>query len=109
MVLDGPSITAAESSTSPSASDSGSDDDSLEIAPDPPEGWKGSSKENGLGELRISGLLRMVLQDAQTRLVFKAQSVMQSEIRWFVPNANAGAEELDWPGVLIRARSELGG
>lgn len=104
MVLDGPSITAAESSTSPSASESGSDDDSLEIAPDLPEDFKSSSKENGLGDLRISGLLRMVLQDAQTRLVFKAQSVMQSEIRWFIPDANAGTEELDWPGVLIRAR-----
>uniref|UniRef100_A0A8H7Y1U4 Conserved oligomeric Golgi complex subunit 3 n=1 Tax=Psilocybe cubensis TaxID=181762 RepID=A0A8H7Y1U4_PSICU len=48
--------------------------------------------------LHIATLLRMVLQDAQTRLFFKAQAVIQSEIRYFVP----GKEDVDgWPGILV--------
>ncbi|KAF8903509.1 Sec34-like family-domain-containing protein, partial [Gymnopilus junonius] len=35
--------------------------------------------------LHIAQLLKMVLQDAQTRLFFKAQAVIQSEIRYYVP------------------------
>ena len=48
-------------------------------------------------QLQISHLLKMVLQDAQTRLVFKAQSVIQSDIRHFVPKA----EDLAYPDVLV--------
>lgn len=47
--------------------------------------------------LQISHLLKMVLQDAQTRLFFKAQSVIQSDIRHFVPKA----EDLAYPDVLV--------
>ena len=47
--------------------------------------------------LQISHLLKMVLQDAQTRLFFKAQSVIQSDIRNFVPKA----EDLAYPDVLV--------
>ena len=56
-------------------------------------------KPNGkLGRrLQISHLLKMVLQDAQTRLFFKAQSVIQSDIRHFVPKA----EDLAYPDVLV--------
>lgn len=108
MVLDGPSIiSSAETNDSLPASPSRSDPESLELGQTgdkPGRGERGErEREKGLGELRISGLLRMVLQDAQTRLVFKAQSVMQSEIRWFVPKS--GSEEVDWPGVLERAAS----
>ena len=39
----------------------------------------------------------MVLQDAQTRLFFKAQAVIQSEIRHYVPKA----EDLAWPDILV--------
>ena len=39
-------------------------------------------KVDELGQLRIRQLLQMVLQDAQTRLFFKAQAVIQSEIRY---------------------------
>ena len=47
--------------------------------------------------LQISHLLKMVLQDAQTRLFFKAQSVIQSDIRHFVPKV----EDLAYPDVLV--------
>ncbi|KAF8578039.1 cis-golgi transport vesicle tethering complex subunit [Ramaria rubella] len=36
--------------------------------------------QNGFGRLHIRPILQLVLQDAQTRLLFKAQSVVQSEI-----------------------------
>ncbi len=47
--------------------------------------------------LHIGQLLKMVLQDAQTRLFFKAQSVVQSEIRHYVPNG----DDLKWPDILV--------
>lgn len=46
--------------------------------------------------LHIRHLLKMVLQDAQTRLFFKAQAVIQSEIRHYVPKS----EDLKWPDIL---------
>ncbi|KAF9050510.1 Sec34-like family-domain-containing protein [Panaeolus papilionaceus] len=58
-------------------------------------------QENGkVGKrLHTSQLLKMVLQDAQTRLFFKAQSVIQSEIRHFVPRE----EDLKYPAILVDA------
>ena len=47
--------------------------------------------------LQISHLLKMVLQDAQTRLFFKAQSVIQSDIRHFIPKV----DDLAYPDVLV--------
>ena len=94
MVLD-VSSSAVTSSTS-SASDADSedenenDDDDLTVDLDAP-------KKKGLGRLHISHLLQMVLQDAQTRLFFKAQSVIQSEIRYFVPKA----DDLAYPDKLV--------
>jgi hypothetical protein len=55
--------------------------------------------KKGLGQLHISHLLQMVLQDAQTRLTFKAQSVIQSDIRYYVPKQ----EDLDYPDILLCA------
>lgn len=55
------------------------------------------NKGNKVGKrLHISHLLKMVLQDAQTRLFFKAQAVIQSEIRHYVPKP----EDLKWPDIL---------
>jgi conserved oligomeric Golgi complex subunit 3 len=54
-------------------------------------------RKNGLGQLHISHLLQMVLQDAQTRLTFKAQSVIQSDIRYYAPKQ----EDLAYPDILI--------
>jgi len=54
-------------------------------------------KNGELGQLHIHQLLQMVLQDAQTRLFFKAQSVIQSEIRYYVPTA----QDLAYPDKLV--------
>ncbi|KAF9559048.1 Sec34-domain-containing protein [Agrocybe pediades] len=54
--------------------------------------------------LHIGHLLKMVLQDAQTKLFFKAQTVIQSEIRHYVPKA----EDLNWPGVLVSSMNAAG-
>lgn len=56
-----------------------------------------NNKHKGLRTLHISHLLQMVLQDAQTRLFFKAQSVVQSEIRYYVPKP----EDLAYPDKLV--------
>ena len=56
-----------------------------------------ANKGNKVGKrLHISHLLKMVLQDAQTRLFFKAQAVIQSEIRHYVPKP----DDLKWPDIL---------
>ena len=53
-------------------------------------------RPRGLGRLHISRLLQMVLQDAQTRLFFKAQSIIQAEIRYYVPRP----DDLAYPDKL---------
>ncbi|TEB28117.1 Sec34-domain-containing protein [Coprinellus micaceus] len=50
--------------------------------------------------LHTQHLLQMVLQDAQTRLFFKAQAVVQSEVRWYVPKG----EDIAWPDVILNAK-----
>ncbi|KAH9957339.1 Sec34-like family-domain-containing protein [Russula dissimulans] len=57
-------------------------------------------KADDLGRLHIGQLLQMVLQDAQTRLFFKAQAVIQSEIRYYAPTA----QDLAYPDKLAAAR-----
>ena len=54
-------------------------------------------RKRGLNQLHISQLLHMVLQDAQTRLFFKAQSVIQSDIRYYAPKP----EDLAYPEKLV--------
>lgn len=49
-----------------------------------------------LRRLHISQLLQMILQDAQTRLFFKAQAVIQSDIRYYTPLPG----DLDYPAKL---------
>ncbi|EMD33046.1 hypothetical protein CERSUDRAFT_160557 [Gelatoporia subvermispora B] len=61
--------------------------------------------KRGLRTLHISHLLQMVLQDAQTRLFFKAQAVIQSDIRYYVPKP----EDLAYPEILIVARKPTSG
>ncbi|KAG2154342.1 Sec34-like family-domain-containing protein [Suillus bovinus] len=60
-------------------------------------------KSKGLEQLHISHLLQMVLQDAQTRLFFKAQSVIQAEIRYYTPKP----EDLAYPDKLVTARKPV--
>jgi hypothetical protein len=99
MVLDATSI--SESSTVVSSSD---EDDEEEG----PEGTGAcavaGSVQSSLGKdrkiergLHTGHLLKMVLQDAQTRLFFKAQAVVQSEIRHYTPTP----DDLKWPDILL--------
>lgn len=87
MVLD---VTALPDS--PSAEDDGDDEEIDDLTTD-----LDAKRPKGLGRLHISHLLQMVLQDAQTRLFFKAQSVIQSDIRYFVPKS----EDLMYPDKLV--------
>ncbi|OCB87405.1 Sec34-domain-containing protein [Sanghuangporus baumii] len=59
-------------------------------------GSSGRQDNQTLGKLHISHMLQSVLQDAQTRLLFKAQNVIQAEIRYYVPKP----EDLDHPQKL---------
>jgi hypothetical protein len=88
MVLDLPNV---ESDDEEDESTSKSEDDDGSIAP--------KKRPRGLGRLHISRLLQMVLQDAQTRLFFKAQSIIQAEIRYYVPKP----EDLAYPDRLVGA------
>ena len=54
-------------------------------------------KIDELGRLHIRQLLQVVLQDAQTRLFFKAQSVTRPEIRYYTPTA----QDLAYPDKLV--------
>ncbi|KAL6301269.1 Sec34-like family-domain-containing protein [Sparassis latifolia] len=60
-------------------------------------------KKLGLRMLHISHLLEMVLQDAQTRLFFKAQAVIQSDVRYYVSKP----EDLAYPDKLVAARKPV--
>jgi hypothetical protein len=73
---------------SPTSDDDGQDE--LFMGPD-------QARKRGLDRLHISQLLHMVLQDAQTRLFFKAQSVIQSDIRYYTPKP----EDLAYPDKLV--------
>jgi hypothetical protein len=58
------------------------------------------SPSTSLGHLRFSTLLETVLQDAQTRLVFRAQAVMQTEVLRYAPVA----DDLDYPDKLRHSK-----
>lgn len=55
-----------------------------------------------LGRLRFSVLLQTIQQDTQTRLVFRAQAVIQSEVLHFVPSV----EDLKYPEKLDAHKDE---
>lgn len=51
----------------------------------------------GLRQLHVKPILQLVLQDAQTRLLFKAQAVIQSDIRSYIPKDN----DLAYPDKIM--------
>ncbi|GAA5865630.1 hypothetical protein JCM3774_002078 [Rhodotorula dairenensis] len=57
-----------------------------------------SSFSRGFGSLRFAVLLETILQDAQTRLVFRAQAVIQSDVLHYVPIP----EDLEYPEKLLQ-------
>jgi hypothetical protein len=46
-----------------------------------------------LRKLRVGHLLQLILQDAQTRLVFRSQAILQNEVKYYVPKG----DDLDYP------------
>src|SRR5882762_9616137 len=66
MVLDVPNLESDDEVDEPASK---SDDENKSIS--------SKKRPKGLGRLHISPVLQMVLQDAQTRLFFKAQSIIQ--------------------------------
>lgn len=71
---------------------SSDDDDELSVDLDRPKKKR--------PELHIGPLLEMVLQDAQTRLFFKAQAVLQRDVRYYAPTP----ADLAYPEKLRSAR-----
>ncbi|KAG8864493.1 Golgi transport complex subunit 3 [Tulasnella sp. 330] len=63
---------------------------------------RGRRQHHQLRRLHVGNLLEMILQDAQTRLVFRAQAVVQSEIRYYVTKDG----DLDYPQKLLSAREQ---
>ncbi|CED84896.1 Subunit of cis-Golgi transport vesicle tethering complex-Sec34p [Phaffia rhodozyma] len=49
---------------------------------------------------QLSSMLSPVLMDAQTRLVFRAQAVVQTSVGRFIP----GEKDLDYPGKILAAK-----
>ena len=78
MVLDVPSVPSPNTSSSSPSDNGDEDNDELTVNLDKPQ-------KKGLGQLHIGHLLEMVLQDVQTRLFFKTQSVIRSDIRYYTP------------------------
>lgn len=52
--------------------------------------------------MRFSELLGTVLQDVQTRLVFRAQYIVEAEVLNYAPKP----EELDYPALLVESRGK---
>ncbi|WWC90718.1 uncharacterized protein L201_005655 [Kwoniella dendrophila CBS 6074] len=53
-------------------------------------------KRKPLGRLHIEVLLKMVLQDAQTRLVFRAQALLSNDVEYYAPKEG----DLEYPQRL---------
>lgn len=106
---------ALDASTSgpldPNASDDDDDADLIREEEDEDEEEDGAGQQNrighfasttlgghGFGSLRFAVLLQTILQDAQTRLVFRAQAVIQSDVLHYQPTS----DDLDYPEKLLR-------
>lgn len=75
-------------------------------------GMQRSGSYDALGEiqprqvqsrLHVEQLLKMVLQDAQTRLVARGQALIRSDVEYYTPKG----DDLDYPGKIERAPSQL--
>lgn len=104
MVLDAPVFSTDSTSPSSDEDEEPIDRDILSI-----DLYKnrrqGTSVQAGVGRLHISRLLQSVLQDAQTRLFFKAQAMVQTDIQYYVPKP----EDLDYPNKLAGELMGIGG
>nr|ODO02272.1 hypothetical protein L204_01004 [Cryptococcus depauperatus CBS 7855] len=57
-------------------------------------------KRKPLSRLHLEVLLKMVLQDAQTRLVFRAQALLSAEVEYYVPKEG----DVNYPEKLKQGR-----
>ncbi|ODN78720.1 hypothetical protein L202_04287 [Cryptococcus amylolentus CBS 6039] len=86
------SLTGNGSPRSRAGSFAGSPGASTVHLPPPPR----KKTRKPLRRLHIEVLLRMVLQDAQTRLVFRAQTLLSAEVEYYAPKES----DLDYPDRL---------
>jgi len=98
LVVIGADIASTPTATSIAFSNPSSEDDDDETdqftSTALPDERPGIVEQQSIGKrLNIGHLLQMILQDAQTRLVFKAQSVVQSDIKYYSPQP----EDLQYP------------
>lgn len=70
--------------------------DEMEYVDDTPSRSHRTRRHKPLARLHTEVLLRMVLQDAQTRLVFRAQAMLVSEVEYYVVKEG----DLDYPEKL---------
>lgn len=97
LVVIGANITSTPTASSIASSNLSSDEDDETdrfTSTALPDERPGIVEQQPIGKtLNIGYLLQMILQDAQTRLVFKAQSVVQSDIKYYSPRH----EDLAYP------------
>jgi hypothetical protein len=63
-------------------------------------GGETNAQPGSEGQLRFGQLLETILQDVQTRLVFRAQAVIQTEVLHYISTA----QDLDYPAKLKGVR-----
>ena len=103
MVLD--TAAASVSEDDYAIADSDEDDDTFELnLSRDRHGFveKSRNEGSGLHRLHLRHLLQSVLQDAQTRLFFKAQAVVQAEVGHHVPRPG----DLEYPGLLLKSAND---
>ncbi|KAI9637525.1 Sec34-like family-domain-containing protein [Dioszegia hungarica] len=77
--------------------------DEMEYVDDTPSRSHRTRRHKPLARLHTEVLLRMVLQDAQTRLVFRAQAMLVSEVEYYVVKEG----DLDYPEKLGKGEKSL--
>ncbi|ORX38511.1 Sec34-like family-domain-containing protein [Kockovaella imperatae] len=65
---------------------------------------KRENRRKPLARLHIEVLLRMVLQDAQTRLAFRAQAMLRADVELYAPKD----EDLDYPAKVASQKAKIG-
>ena len=102
LVVIGAGITSTPTASSIASSNPSDEDDETDhfTSTALPDEHPGIVEQQQIGKiLNIGHLLQMILQDAQTRLVFKAQSVVQSDIKYYSPRN----EDLKYPQRITGA------
>lgn len=94
MALDSSILAVSASSAEASEEEDEDGDDTLDLELD-----EANRRRHRSQNVQTGRLLQPILQDAQTRLFFKAQSVVQAEVRYYAPKP----EDLSYPEILLLA------